>query len=58
MDIIEEFKQLVEIDSASGKERAIADVLKKKLTALGFGVLEDNAGSTFGGDTGNLIAIK
>ncbi len=58
MDIIEEFKQLVEIDSASGRERAIADVLKKKLTDLGFGVLEDQAGSTFGGNTGNLIAIK
>lgn len=57
MDIIEEFKQLVEIDSASGRERAIADVLKKKLTDLGFGVLEDQAGSTFGGNTGNLIAI-
>ena len=58
MDIISEFKQLVEIDSASGRERAIADALKEKLTALGFGVLEDQAGSTFGGNTGNIIAIK
>ncbi len=57
MELIDEFKQLVEIDSASGRERAIADVLKKKLTDLGFGVLEDQAGSTFGGNTGNLIAI-
>lgn len=27
MDIVEEFKELVQIDSASGKERAIADAL-------------------------------
>ena len=36
MDIIEEFKQLVEIDSASGRERAIADVLKKETHRPGF----------------------
>lgn len=58
MDIIEEFKQLVEIDSASGREQAIAGVLKEKLKALGFDVQEDKAGSTFGGNTGNLIAVK
>lgn len=58
MDIIEEFKELVMIDSASGQERAIADVLTAKLRALGFTVTEDRAGDTFGGNTGNLTAIR
>lgn len=58
MDIIEEFKELVMIDSASGQERAIADVLTAKLRALGFAVTEDRAGDTFGGDTGNLTAVR
>jgi tripeptide aminopeptidase len=55
--IVEEFKELVGIDSASGKERAIADILTKKLQDLGFAVTEDKAGGSFGGDTGNLVAI-
>ena len=58
MDIIEEFKELVMIDSASGQERAIADVLTAKLRALGFTVTEDRAGDTFGGNTGNLTAVR
>ena len=58
MDIIEEFKELVMIDSASGQERAIADVLTAKLRALGFAVTEDRAGDTFGGNTGNLTAVR
>lgn len=53
--ILEEFRELVGIDCASGKERMLADVLKRKLEALGFTVREDEAGRTFGGDTGNLI---
>lgn len=55
--IIEEFMELVQIDSASGREKKIADTLKKKLENLGFSVTEDRAGSSFGGDTGNLTAI-
>lgn len=58
MDIVEEFKELVQIDSASGKERAIADTLAGKLRALGFTVTEDRAGDTFGGNTGNLAAFR
>ena len=46
------------IDSASGQERAIADVLTAKLRALGFAVTADRAGDTFGGDTGNLTAVR
>lgn len=55
--IIEEFKELVSIEVYSRKERAIADVLKKKLTDLGLTVTEDGAGQILGGDTGNLYAV-
>lgn len=55
--IIEEFKELVGIEVYSRKERAIADVLKKKLTDLGLTVTEDGAGAVLGGDTGNLYAV-
>jgi tripeptide aminopeptidase len=54
--IINEFLELVQVDSVSGKERAIADLLKKKLTAIGLEVFEDDAGREVGSDTGNIIA--
>ena len=55
--IIDEFKELVSIEVYSRRERAIADVLKKKLTDLGLTVTEDGAGEILGGDTGNLYAL-
>lgn len=54
--IIQEFIELVQIDSAPAKERLLADALKQKLTDLGLEVIEDNAGAAIGGDTGNIIA--
>lgn len=54
--IVEEFLELVKISSPSGGERDMADVLTKKLKALGFFVTEDDAGSKTGGSAGNLIA--
>ena len=54
--IIDEFKELVSIEVHSRDERAIADVLKEKLTALGLTVTEDKAGEVLGGNTGNLYA--
>ncbi len=54
--IVQEFLELVHIDSAPGRERQLADALKQKLVALGLEVLEDNAGAAIGGDTGNIIA--
>lgn len=54
--IIEEFQELVAIDSPSFGEREMADVLTKKLTALGFQVEEDGAGKVYGGNAGNLYA--
>ncbi|MCI5529804.1 MAG: M20/M25/M40 family metallo-hydrolase, partial [Blautia sp.] len=52
--ILEEFQELTSVDCISFQERAIADRLKKKLTALGFTVEEDDAGEFYGSDTGNL----
>ncbi|MBM7854705.1 tripeptide aminopeptidase [Desulfohalotomaculum tongense] len=54
--VVEEFLELVKIDSPSGHEREIARVLKRKLTDLGFEVYEDNAGGQVGASAGNLIA--
>lgn len=52
--LISEFAELVEIDSPSFGERKIADILKKKLEDIGFSVSEDEAGSHYGSDCGNL----
>ncbi len=54
--LVQEFLELVQIDSPSGQERQIADVLKTKLAELGFNVYEDNAGGQVGATAGNIIA--
>ncbi len=54
--IIDEFLELVQIDSHSSKEGKIAGVLIKKLEALGFDVYVDDAGKKLNGETGNIIA--
>lgn len=56
--LIDEFLELVGINSHSRNEREIADILKLKLTDLGFSVYEDNTGDKIGGNTGNLIAFR
>ncbi len=53
--IVEEFMELVQVDSVSGKERQIADLLKRKLAALGLEVREDDAGRVTGSTTGNIV---
>lgn len=53
--MVEEFLQLASIDSVSKKERQMADTLVRKLEAIGYEVIEDNAGEKIGGNTGNLI---
>lgn len=52
--ITEEFCELVTIDAIPFKERQMADVLKKKLTELGFEVMEDNTGEQYHGSCGNV----
>lgn len=54
--IVQEFIELVKIPVASRDERAIADVVKNKLSVLGFIIEEDNTAEKVGGNTGNIIA--
>jgi tripeptide aminopeptidase len=53
--MLNEFIELVKIDSLSFNERQMADKLKSKLEDLGLQVYEDDAGQKTGGNTGNLI---
>jgi tripeptide aminopeptidase len=50
------FRALVEIDSVSTEEGAIAKDLKKTFESMGAEVVIDGAGAKVEGDTGNLIA--
>jgi len=52
--ILEEFCNLVGIDALSYQEREIADILKIYLSELGFEVKEDNAGTFYAGNCGNI----
>lgn len=54
--MLEEFFALVKIKSASRQERQEAEEVKKRLTALGLTVQEDDAGGKIGGNCGNLFA--
>lgn len=54
--LMDEFLELVQIDSPTSKEGAIAKVLVKKLEDLGCEVVIDNAGELTGAETGNVIA--
>ncbi len=54
--LVEEFISMVQIDSVSGKERKLADYLKKELEHMGLNVWEDTTGKTLNTTTGNLIA--
>jgi tripeptide aminopeptidase len=55
--ITKEFCELVSIDSIPYQERAMADVLKKKMMELGFTVMEDRAGDHYKGSSGNLYGF-
>jgi len=54
--IIENFLELVKTNVQSRNERAIADLLKQKLTDLDCEVTEDGVGQLINGNTGNIIA--
>ncbi|EMS69485.1 M20/M25/M40 family metallo-hydrolase [Ruminiclostridium cellobioparum] len=53
--MVDEFVELVRIDSLSLKERQMCDTLKRKLTGLGYQPAEDDAGKKLGGQCGNII---
>lgn len=54
--IVKEFCSLVEIDALSYQERVMADRLTNILSELGFEVQEDDAGSNYSGNCGNIYA--
>lgn len=54
--MLQEFFELVQINSNSLNEREIGDLMKSRLSKLGAEVVEDEAGSTIGGNCGNVIA--
>ncbi|WP_099158443.1 M20/M25/M40 family metallo-hydrolase [Virgibacillus ndiopensis] len=53
--LINEFMELVQIDSETKHEEKIAEVLKKKFTNLGLEVIEDDSKIETGHGAGNLI---
>lgn len=55
--LVDEFLELVQIDSASKDERQIADALLTKLRDLNLTVTEDDAGAKIGGTAGNILAV-
>ncbi|MDO4321519.1 MAG: M20/M25/M40 family metallo-hydrolase [Lachnospiraceae bacterium] len=55
--LLREFTELVELDSLSFRERKAADYVKGKLEELGFEVSEDDAGTQYGGNAGNVYGF-
>ena len=55
--ILQEFLELVQINSDTRNERQMADLLTKKLLEIGCQVTEDDVGEKIGGNTGNLYAV-
>lgn len=53
--MVQEFLELVKIDSLTLNERMMADVVRLKLEELGLVVEEDGAGQKIGGNAGNLF---
>ncbi|WP_240377619.1 M20/M25/M40 family metallo-hydrolase [Bacillus piscicola] len=53
--LVQEFMELVQVDSETTKEKKIAGVLKKKFEELGLSVVEDDAASTTAHEAGNLV---
>jgi len=52
----EDFVRLCEIESPSGRERAMADAVTTDLRAAGIEVAEDGSGAATGSQAGNLLA--
>jgi tripeptide aminopeptidase len=55
--IVDEFCELVRIDTKSRDERNIANAVISKLKQIGFKVEEDHVGDIIGGNTGNIFAV-
>lgn len=55
--LIQEFMELVQVDSETKNEGEISKVLKRKFTELGLSITEDDAGSKIGHGANNLFAM-
>lgn len=55
--LVEEFMELVRVDSETGHEEEISRVLKQKFSALGLVVEEDDAAAKTGHGSGNLFIM-
>ena len=56
--LMDEFMELVQIDSETKHEGEIVGILKEKMEALGFDVTVDDSAARSGHGAGNLIATK
>ena len=54
--LLADFVRLCEIESPSGRERAMADAVAGELRSMGLEPWEDGAGAEAGSDSGNLLA--
>ncbi len=55
--LVDEFIQLVSVDSPSLGERRMGDYLTQQLISLGFSVREDDTGNQIGGNCGNIYGF-
>ncbi|RIX53415.1 M20/M25/M40 family metallo-hydrolase [Paenibacillus nanensis] len=55
--LIQEFMELVQVDSETKNEAEISKVLKRKFTELGLSITEDDAGAKIGHGANNLFAL-
>ena len=55
--MLDEFLEMVKINSPTKGEREISDFVKKRLTKMGLEITEDNVGQKIGGTSGNIIAF-
>lgn len=53
--MVNEFMQLLRVDSLTRNERQMADTIKRKLQEMGIDCVEDGAGDIIGGNAGNII---
>ena len=56
--LVNDFLELIQINTPPGQEAPVADRLEAELRDLGFETQRDDAGTHIGGNTGNVIAFK
>lgn len=56
--LVDRFLRLAAINTPTGQEKRVADVLEADLRGMGFDIVRDDAGKKADANTGNLIATK